>query len=230
MRAASRRRCLEPCGTRRAARRDRAERSRAGGRSGIAVDVAATQLLVDGTYLLASENRTPSRRRACRGDRCVGRRLPDRLDRGRSRRRRRGRLAARDGPAGGPDPVLGDDLFVTAPRAEAGIREGIANAVLVKPNQVAHSAMPAALSDRRGSRVRHGLSARRVRPRTAGSPISRSAGDRPAQGGLDQRSERTANGTASANRVRARRCDSPAGAQFLFAAQTKTSTRVAESN
>ncbi len=33
--------------------------------------------------------------------------------------------------------MLGDDLFATsATRLEAGIREGIANAVLVKPNQI----------------------------------------------------------------------------------------------
>ena len=33
--------------------------------------------------------------------------------------------------------LLGDDLFVTSPpRLQAGIRKGIANAVLVKPNQV----------------------------------------------------------------------------------------------
>jgi enolase len=38
---------------------------------------------------------------------------------------------------GGGIQLLGDDLFVTSPsRLDAGIRKGIANAVIVKPNQV----------------------------------------------------------------------------------------------
>ena len=103
----------------------------------IAVDVAATQLLVGGTYVLASEDRRlraeelvqeivswvddypivsiedPVGEDDSSGWRHVTDQLGDRIQ------------------------VLGDDLFVTAPeRVDAGIREGIANAVLVKPNQV----------------------------------------------------------------------------------------------
>jgi enolase len=108
-----------------------------GAEAAIAVDVAATQLLVDGKYLLASENRSLHAEELVEeiaawvddypivsiedafgeddysGWRYVTDRLGDRIQ------------------------VLGDDLFVTSPdRVEVGIREGIANAVLVKPNQV----------------------------------------------------------------------------------------------
>jgi enolase len=108
-----------------------------GAEAAIAIDVAATQLLVDGTYVLASENRS------LKADELVD------------------ELAAlvRDYPivsiedALGEDDetgwryatdrlaptvqLLGDDLFVTSPeRLRDGIRDGIANAVLVKPNQV----------------------------------------------------------------------------------------------
>jgi len=103
----------------------------------IAVDVAATQLLADDTYVLASENRT------LRADELVDEIAAwvedypivsiedalgeDDLD---GWRLATGRLADRI-------QLLGDDLFVTSPsRLGTGIREGIANAVLVKPNQI----------------------------------------------------------------------------------------------
>jgi len=103
----------------------------------IAVDVAATQLLVEGSYVLASENRS------LRADELVDElaiwvddypivSIEDAL--------------GEDDEAGWKDAsdrlapriqLLGDDLFVTSPdRLRAGIRDGIANAVLVKPNQV----------------------------------------------------------------------------------------------
>ncbi len=102
----------------------------------IAVDVAATQLLVDGSYVLASENRR------LRADELVDEIAgwlgdypivsledvagEDDLD---AWRLATARLAGIQ--------LLGDDLFVTSPtRLAAGIREGIANAVLVKPNQI----------------------------------------------------------------------------------------------
>jgi enolase len=103
----------------------------------IAIDVAATQLLADDTYVLASENR-----RLRTGELvdevaawvddypivsiedAVG---EDDLD---GWRLATARLAGRI-------QLLGDDLFVTSPtRLGTGISEGIANAVLVKPNQV----------------------------------------------------------------------------------------------
>jgi enolase len=103
----------------------------------IAIDVAATQLLADGRYELASEGRS-----------VTGAELVDEIA---------GWVdaypivsvedvaAEDDGEAwpyaterlGGRVQLLGDDLFVTSPeRLEAGIRDGIANAVLVKPNQI----------------------------------------------------------------------------------------------
>jgi enolase len=108
-----------------------------GAEAAIAVDVAATQLLVDGTYLLASENR--SLRAEQLVDELVG--WVDEFP-----------IVSIEDPLGEDDDagwryataklakrvqLLGDDLFVTAPeRLTAGIRDGIANAVLVKPNQI----------------------------------------------------------------------------------------------
>jgi enolase len=108
-----------------------------GAEAAIAVDVAATQLLVGDTYLLASENRGLRAEELVEeivawvddypivsiedavgeDDHSGWRHMTDRL--------------------GDRIQVLGDDLFVTSPdRVGAGIREGIANAVLVKPNQI----------------------------------------------------------------------------------------------
>jgi enolase len=103
----------------------------------IAVDVAATQLLTDDTYVLASENRTLSTGELVDEvaawvddypivsiEDAVG---EDDMD---GWRLATARLAGRI-------QLLGDDLFVTSPtRLGTGISEGIANAVLVKPNQV----------------------------------------------------------------------------------------------
>jgi enolase len=103
----------------------------------IAVDVAATQLLADGTYVLASERR--SLRAAELVDELSGWvgdypvvSIEDALGEDDDAGWRYGsdRLAGRI-------QLLGDDLFVTSPdRLRAGIRDGVANAVLVKPNQV----------------------------------------------------------------------------------------------
>ena len=146
----------------------------------IAVDIAATQLLVDDTYVLASENRR------LRADELVDEIAgwvgdypivsiedvagEDDLD---AWRLATARLADRI-------QLLGDDLFVTSPtRLGTGIREGIANAVLVKPNQIgtlteAHQVVVMA----QAADYATVLSGRSARPRTAGSPISRSAGAR----------------------------------------------------
>jgi len=103
----------------------------------IAVDVAATQLLVDGMYVLASENRSlragelVDEFAAWVGDYPIVS-IEDALgeDDDEGWRYATARLAGRI-------QLLGDDLFVTSPaRLQAGIREGVANAVLVKPNQV----------------------------------------------------------------------------------------------
>ena len=108
-----------------------------GAEAAIAVDVAAAQLLGDGVYLLASENRTL--RASELVDEIVGWAdayplvsIEDVVgeDDDDGWRYATARLGARA-------QLLGDDLFATSPsRLRAGIRDGIANAVLVKPNQV----------------------------------------------------------------------------------------------
>jgi enolase len=108
-----------------------------GAEAAIAVDVAATQLLANGAYLLASESRI------LRASDLVEELLAwvddypivsieDGLgeDDDEGWRYATTRLGA-------SVQLLGDDLFATSPsRLRAGIQEGIANAVLVKPNQV----------------------------------------------------------------------------------------------
>ncbi len=103
----------------------------------IAVDVAATQLVVDTGYRLASERRT------VRGAELVEElalwvdeypivSIEDALgeDDGEGWGLITGHLAERI-------QLVGDDLFATSPELlRAGIRDGVANAVLVKPNQV----------------------------------------------------------------------------------------------
>jgi len=108
-----------------------------GTEAAIAVDVAATQFLVDGTYVLTSENR--SLRAGELVEELTGWvddypivSIEDALgeDDGEGWRLATTRLAR-------GIQLLGDDLFATSPaRLETGIRAGIANAVLVKPNQV----------------------------------------------------------------------------------------------
>ena len=108
-----------------------------GTEAAIAVDVAATQLLVDDLYVLASEDR--GLRAGEFVDEIAG--WVDDFP-----------IVSIEDAAGEDDDagwrhatarlgdrvqLLGDDLFVTsAERLETGIRDGIANAVLVKPNQV----------------------------------------------------------------------------------------------
>lgn len=103
----------------------------------IAVDVAATQLLVDGRYVLASESRSLRAEELVEelagwvGDYPIVS-IEDAVgeDDEAGWRRASDRLADRI-------QLVGDDLFVTSQdRLSAGIQAGIANAVLVKPNQV----------------------------------------------------------------------------------------------
>ena len=65
-------------------------------------------------------------------------RYPDLLDRGRPRRGRLGRAgSALTRRLGGRCQLVGDDLFVTNPAIlQEGIRQGLANAILVKVNQI----------------------------------------------------------------------------------------------
>jgi enolase len=103
----------------------------------IAIDVAATQLLVDGTYVLASEGRSLRAVELVAELESWAAHYP---------------IVSIEDPLGEDDhegwrhatkrlapslQVLGDDLFVTSPeRLRVGIEDRIANAVLVKPNQV----------------------------------------------------------------------------------------------
>ncbi|MEO5634940.1 phosphopyruvate hydratase [Gaiella sp.] len=103
----------------------------------IAVDVAATQFLVDGSYVLASENRSLRAHELV--DELAGWvvdypivSIEDALgeDDEAGWRYATDRLAP-------SVQLLGDDLFVTSiERLSSGIEQGVANAVLVKPNQV----------------------------------------------------------------------------------------------
>jgi enolase len=110
---------------------------RSGQDVGIAVDVAATQFQRgDGRYVLAAEDRvlTAGELVGELADWCAAYPIVSIED-----------ALAEDDWAGwaiatrrlGGRQLLGDDLFVTHPgRLERGIREKIANAVLVKPNQI----------------------------------------------------------------------------------------------
>lgn len=101
----------------------------------IAVDVAATQLAIDGGYRLAREGRTLDAGELvaevagwCRTHPIVSVEDPLAEDDWDGWRRAASALAGTQ--------LLGDDLFVTDPdRLARGIRDGVANAVLVKPNQ-----------------------------------------------------------------------------------------------
>ena len=110
---------------------------RSGVDAALALDVAATQL-VDGTgYRLAREDRVPGRRRARARDRRLGAPLSARLDRGSAGRGRLGRLAARR-RARCRRACSCSGTTSSRRRCERiarGVAEGVANAVLVKPNQ-----------------------------------------------------------------------------------------------
>ncbi len=108
-----------------------------GTEAAIAVDIAATQLFADGQYVLASESRS------LRAEELVDELASWVADYP---------IVSIEDPLGEDDEagwsyaterlagnvqLLGDDLFVTSPdRVRAGIEARIANAVLVKPNQV----------------------------------------------------------------------------------------------
>ena len=73
--------------------------------------------------------------------------------------------------------LVGDDLFVTNTRIlREGIAQGIANAILIKPNQIGTLTETLAAIDMatRGGLLRRSSRIVRARPRTARSPTSRS--------------------------------------------------------
>jgi enolase len=114
-----------------------AERAGHRGRVAVALDAAATELFRDGAYRLAGEGRTLSSEemielyeRLC--DRYPVVSIEDALaeDEWKAWRQLTERL-------GGRVQLVGDDLFVTnVRRLERGIGEGVANAILVKVNQI----------------------------------------------------------------------------------------------
>ena len=105
----------------------------------IALDVASSELWKDGQYVFKKSGeptRTPQQMVEMYQD--WVKQLPDRLDRGRPRRERLGRLEGADrGARRSTVQLVGDDLFVTNPAIlKKGIDEGVANAILVKLNQI----------------------------------------------------------------------------------------------
>ena len=172
---------VEPRGAR-AARRGRSSGagSPPAAEVAIAIDVAATQLLGDGP--LRARERGPQRRAPAElVDELAGwvDAYPIVSIEDVARRGRRRGLAATRRPARQRVQLLGDDLFVTSPeRLSAGIADGVANAVLVKPNQIGTLTRRAPGRRHRAARPATPPCSRPApaRPRTAGSPTSPSAG------------------------------------------------------
>ena len=104
----------------------------------IALDPATTEIYEDGVYKLEHEGKSLDSARDGRLLARAVRALSDRLDRGRHGRGGLGRLEAAD-RAGRVKRVqlVGDDLFVTnTERLQRGIELGVANAILIKVNQI----------------------------------------------------------------------------------------------
>jgi enolase len=103
----------------------------------LALDCAATEFYHDGAYVLAA--RASGSTAAGFAGYLAGlvRPLSHRLHRGRHGRERLGRLEDADRRLGDRVQLVGDDLFVTNTRILAeGIRQGVANAILIKFNQI----------------------------------------------------------------------------------------------
>ena len=101
-----------------------------------ALDVAASHFFDGGAIAWRCAGRHRCRRPGPTPG-ATGRRVPDRLDRGRSCRGRLGGLGEPDLRLGARVQIIGDDLFATnAARLRRGIDGGVANAVLVKMNQI----------------------------------------------------------------------------------------------
>lgn len=108
-----------------------------GEQAAIAIDVAATQLAADGLYRLAIEGRTLAAHELVDelAGWCADYPIVSLEDPMADTDAAGWQLAS--AVLGGRVQLIGDDLFVTdAGRLEVGIRDRIANAVLVKPNQV----------------------------------------------------------------------------------------------
>ena len=103
----------------------------------LGLDCAATEFFKGGKYVMEGEGKTldPAAdgklpRRACRP-------LSDHLDRGWHGGGRLGGLEGADRRGGERCQLVGDDLFVTnSKRLREGIKRGVANAILVKVNQI----------------------------------------------------------------------------------------------
>ena len=104
----------------------------------LGLDVASSEFFKDGQYDLEAENRTLHRGRVHPLPGRSGRALSDHHHRGRHERGRLGRLGDPDrARSASKIQLVGDDLFVTNTKILAeGIAKRIANAILIKPNQI----------------------------------------------------------------------------------------------
>jgi enolase len=110
---------------------------RPGEQVALALDPAASELYKDGRYVLAGENKTFDAAGMVRFYEDLAKRYPIvSIEDGMAEDDWEG-WAALTRALGGKVQLVGDDLFVTNPvRLKRGIKEGIANAILIKVNQI----------------------------------------------------------------------------------------------
>ena len=137
-----------------------AERAGHRDRVGIALDPAASEIFRDGATSFRAKDARSTPAAMIDFYAALAERYPARLDRGRPRRERLGRLACADRrSSAGRVQLVGDDLFVTNVRVPPARdrRRASANAILVKVNQI--GTLTEALDDdrgRAGGRLRDG--------------------------------------------------------------------------
>jgi len=103
----------------------------------LGLDCAATEFFKDGAYVYGGENKTRSRSEQAKYLADLVARYPIVLDRGRHVGRRQGRLEGIDRHHRQQVQLVGDDLFVTnVTRLADGIKNGRANSILIKVNQI----------------------------------------------------------------------------------------------
>jgi enolase len=103
----------------------------------LCLDPAASEFVLDGSYVLAGRGAHPVLRRD--GGILVDARwqLPGAVPRGRDGRERLGRLAEAHRAHPHDIQLVGDDIFVTNPAIlREGIEQGVANSILIKLNQI----------------------------------------------------------------------------------------------
>ena len=156
---------------------DRSRGLQAGADIALALDAAASEFFDKKTQTYTWDKKSRSR------DELVGiydeteLEIPHRLHRGRPRRRRLGNLEIAHRQDRHSVQLVGDDLFVTNPvRLARGIEEGIANAILIKLNQIGTvtETLDTIRMATSGRLPRRSSRTARARPKTRSSPISRS--------------------------------------------------------